>query len=113
MKHCAGVKFPTLTTASAEDKWPHLCLGGSGTSAASSSISWPVRGTLAVTRGGMAQLETWHHAYFMMLMASTQQPQAGWLLELINGVDTYIVKLRQGSGKDRQGMALKAKGLKA
>ena len=24
-----------------------------------------------------------------------------------------IVKLRQGSGKDRQGMALKAKGLKA
>ena len=25
----------------------------------------------------------------------------------------YIVKLRQGSGKDRQGMALKAKGLKA
>ena len=25
----------------------------------------------------------------------------------------FIVKLRQGSGKDRQGMALKAKGLKA
>ena len=25
----------------------------------------------------------------------------------------YIVKLRQGSGKDRQGMAVKAKGLKA
>ena len=25
----------------------------------------------------------------------------------------YIVKLRQGSGKDRQGMALKVKGLKA
>ena len=24
----------------------------------------------------------------------------------------FIVKLRQGSGKDRQGMALKAKGLK-
>ena len=28
-------------------------------------------------------------------------------------VGKYIVKLRQGSGKDRQGMALKAKGLKA
>ena len=26
---------------------------------------------------------------------------------------TKIVKLRQGSGKDRQGMAVKAKGLKA
>ena len=26
---------------------------------------------------------------------------------------TYIVKLRQGSGKNRQGMALKVKGLKA
>ena len=26
---------------------------------------------------------------------------------------TIIVKLRQGSGKDRQGMAVKAKGLKA
>ena len=52
MKHCAGVKFPTLTTASAEDKWPHLCLGGSGTSAAISSISWPVHGTLGRdTRG--------------------------------------------------------------
>ena len=25
----------------------------------------------------------------------------------------YIVKLRQGSGKDQQGMAVKAKGLKA
>ena len=25
----------------------------------------------------------------------------------------YVVKLRQGSGKDRQGMAVKAKGLKA
>ena len=25
----------------------------------------------------------------------------------------YIVKLRRGSGKDRQGMAVKAKGLKA
>ena len=25
-----------------------------------------------------------------MMMASTQQPQAGWLLELIHGVDTYI-----------------------
>ena len=25
----------------------------------------------------------------------------------------HIVKLRQGSGKDRQGMAVKAKGLKA
>ena len=28
-------------------------------------------------------------------------------------VSIYFVKLRQGSGKDRQGMALKAKGLKA
>ena len=27
--------------------------------------------------------------------------------------DSDIVKLRQGSGKDRQGMALKAKGLEA
>ena len=27
--------------------------------------------------------------------------------------DQNIVKLRQGSGKDRQGMAVKAKGLKA
>ena len=27
--------------------------------------------------------------------------------------DELIVKLRQGSGKDRQGMAVKAKGLKA
>ena len=27
--------------------------------------------------------------------------------------DILFVKLRQGSGKDRQGMALKAKGLKA
>ena len=52
MKHCAGVKFPTLTTAGEEDKWPHLRLGGSGTSAAVSSISWPVCGTLAPdTRG--------------------------------------------------------------
>ena len=30
-----------------------------------------------------------------------------------NFVFLKIVKLRQGSGKDRQGMALKAKGLKA
>ena len=29
------------------------------------------------------------------------------------GNPAFIVKLRQGSGKDRQGMALKAKGLKA
>ena len=28
-------------------------------------------------------------------------------------VFSYVVKLRQGSGKDRQGMAVKAKGLKA
>ena len=28
-------------------------------------------------------------------------------------VDRAFVKLRQGSGKDRQGMAVKAKGLKA
>ena len=27
--------------------------------------------------------------------------------------EVVVVKLRQGSGKDRQGMALKAKGLKA
>ena len=26
---------------------------------------------------------------------------------------TFVVKLRQGSGKDRQGMALKVRGLKA
>ena len=52
MKHCAGVKFPTLTTAGEEDKWPHRRLGGSGTSAAVSSISWPLRGTLTRdTRG--------------------------------------------------------------
>ena len=31
-----------------------------------------------------------------------------WILE-----GNVIVKLRQGSGKDRQGMAVKAKGLKA
>ena len=35
----------------------------------------------------------------------------GVLLRSVVRVD--IVKLRQGSGKDRQGMALKAKGLKA
>ena len=28
-------------------------------------------------------------------------------------MDAIIVKLRRGSGKDRQGMAVKAKGLKA
>ena len=32
-----------------------------------------------------------------------------WLVSVL----AVIVKLRQGSGKDRQGMALKAKGLKA
>ena len=31
----------------------------------------------------------------------------------MNNEREAIVKLRQGSGKDRQGMALKAKGLKA
>ena len=35
--------------------------------------------------------------------------QASVLQDLISN----IVKLRRGSGKDRQGMALKAKGLKA
>ena len=31
----------------------------------------------------------------------------------LNIIYVKVVKLRQGSGKDRQGMALKAKGLKA
>ena len=30
-----------------------------------------------------------------------------------SSIDDIFVKLRQGSGKDRQGMALKAKGLQA
>ena len=34
-------------------------------------------------------------------------------LKTLKFLDTVIVKLRQGSGKDRQGMAVKAKGLKA
>ena len=33
--------------------------------------------------------------------------------ELLHAESNIIVKLRQGSGKDRQGMAVKAKGLKA
>ena len=40
----------------------------------------------------------------------------GWrvgLLQLGPEQQMEIVKLRQGSGKDRQGMALKAKGLEA
>ena len=37
--------------------------------------------------------------------------QSGQLVFAVNGV--YVVKLRQGSGKDRQGMALMMKGLKA
>ena len=38
-----------------------------------------------------------------------------YILHFINEtiLDLDIVKLRQGSGKDRQGMAVKAKGLKA
>ena len=35
------------------------------------------------------------------------------IIEVWYGQWMAIVKLRQGSGKDRQGMALKAKGLKA
>ena len=33
--------------------------------------------------------------------------------EIVDAVKLIFVKLRQGSGKDRQGMVLKAKGLKA
>ena len=34
-------------------------------------------------------------------------------ISILSGIINTIVKLRQGSGKDRQGMAVKAKGLKA
>ena len=33
--------------------------------------------------------------------------------EIMSAIGNFFVKLRQGSGKDRQGMAVKAKGLKA
>ena len=36
-----------------------------------------------------------------------------WQIFTFRGILQIIVKLRQGSGKDRQGMAVKAKGLKA
>ena len=49
-----------------------------------------------------------HLAYFAILVKESIKR---YLNPIINAI--IFVKLRQGSGKDRQGMAVKAKGLKA
>ena len=46
----------------------------------------------------------WIFGYYAYIVQGLYEP---------NGNIFNIVKLRQGSGKDRQGMAVKAKGLKA
>ena len=59
--------------------------------------------TAALTRRKAAEVGSWKRTF-----PKYEVDIRGWLVGIVS-----IVKLRRGSGKDRQGMALKAKGLKA
>ena len=57
MKHCAGVKFPTLTTA-ARTNGPICVSAGAAPAPPSAASAGHCAGLWPVTRGGMSQLET-------------------------------------------------------
>ena len=86
MKHCAGVKFPTLTTAARRTNGPICVSAGAAPAPPSAASAGQCAGLWPVTRGGMAQLETLASLFLHddddIHRTTTYLVQAGWLLEL-------------------------------
>ena len=65
--------------------------------------------SLQMRKGGLVRV---YDSVLVRVLCTVLECVTMWFIEDGNGI-CNVVKLRQGSGKDRQGMALKAKGLKA
>ena len=92
--------------------------GGQGVSLHSAGVPCPALHQLTGPAGGTRASDMITAAILTILQSTTQIATIAAEMKymyLLNFVDiaVCIVKLRRGSGKDRQGMAVKAKGLKA